>query len=90
MGRRSNVSEDEAEGPPINILVSVDEQYRKELNNITQELKSAGMTVAEVFSGSGVIAGAAAGGVLGKLRSVQGVASVEEEPTFEAQNPADI
>lgn len=86
------MSEDEgkAEDPPINILVSVDEQYRKELNNITQELKSAGMTVAEVFSGSGVIAGAASGDALGKLRSVQGVASVEEEPTFEAQWPSGI
>lgn len=80
------MSEDESKAgnPAVNILVTVDEQHREELHNVARELESAGMTVAEVFSGSGVIAGAAAGGDLGKLQSVQGVASVEEEPTFEA------
>lgn len=82
------MSTDESKGqkPAVNILVTVDEQHREKLNNVARELESAGMTVAEVYSVSGVIAGAAAGGDLGKLQSIQGVASVEEEPTFEGQD----
>lgn len=81
------MSEDESKAgdPAINILVSVNEQRREELNSVARELESAGMKVAEIFPISGVISGAAAGGDLAKLRSVQGVSSVEEEPTFEAQ-----
>lgn len=77
--------ESKAGDPTVNIMISVDEQHRGELNDVARELKSAGMTVAEIFPISGVIAGAAARGDLRKLRSVHGVASVEEEPTFEAQ-----
>ena len=74
--------------PAVNILVSIDEKHRDEVHDVARELESAGMKVAEVFAISGVIAGAAAGDDLSKLRSVRGVASVEEEPTFEAQGPA--
>lgn len=73
----------------VNIMVSVDEQHREELNSVARRLESVGMTVAEVFPISGVIAGAAASGDLTKLRSVQGVASVEEEPAFDAQGSSE-
>lgn len=80
------MSENESKAKPVNILVTVDDQHREKLNNVAQDLESAGMTVAEVYSISGVIAGAAPGGDLGKLQSIQGVASIEEEPTFEGQD----
>lgn len=65
-----------------NVLVNVDKSHRGQLQNITQELESAGMKVEEVFSIGGTIAGKVSDNDLNKLHEVEGVSSVEDEPTF--------
>jgi hypothetical protein len=70
--------------PPVNVLVSVDEQHRDRLKQVAQRLQQMGMRIAETFPLGGTIAGAVAASDMGKLRAVAGVASVEEEPTFQA------
>lgn len=68
----------------VNILVSVDDLHVGQLNEVAGELRSAGMNVAETFPLSGTIAGEAPMNELHKLRQVDGVASVDEEPEFHA------
>lgn len=68
----------------MNILVTVDDAHRDELEQIARKLKSAGMDVADIFSLGGVIAGEAAPADLPKIRSLAGVETVEEEPSFHA------
>ncbi len=68
----------------MNVLVTVDEQYRHQLDKVESQLKSAGMKVAEKIELGGVIAGEVAQADLSKLHTVEGVASVEEEPIFSA------
>ena len=70
--------------PPVNVLVTVDERHRDELQAVAGRLTTAGMSVAEVFPLGGVIAGAVASNDLGKLQKVEGIASVEAEPRFSA------
>lgn len=70
----------------MNILVTVTEQHRDRLDAIADLLKSAGMTVAEKFPLGGVIAGEVATRNMRRLHTVdEGIAAVEEEPTFHAQ-----
>lgn len=69
---------------PINVLVTVDDQHRDDVEALARRCKLAGMNVAEVFPLGGVIAGEIASAALGKLRAVEGIVSVEEEPQFKA------
>ena len=68
----------------LNVLVTVEDQHRDEMEILARRLKSAGMDIAEMFPLGGVIAGAIASSDLGKIRAVEGIASVEEEPQFRA------
>ncbi|WP_207481921.1 hypothetical protein [Arenibaculum pallidiluteum] len=70
--------------PPLNVLITVEDQFCDQIETVARNLKSAGMTVAEVFPLSRVIAGEVATENLGKVRAVEGIASVEEETTFRA------
>jgi hypothetical protein len=66
----------------INVLVTVDERHRGELESVARQLEAAGMSVADMFSLGGVIAGTVTAADLEKLQSVEGILSVEEEPEF--------
>jgi hypothetical protein len=66
------------------VLVTVADAYRESLPEVSRRLKSAGLTEESLFEISGVIAGKAARTDLSKLRDVEGVAAVEQDPTFGA------
>lgn len=70
--------------PRINVLVTVDDDHIEGLDAVTQDLEAAGMRVGEVFPVSGTIAGVVASHDVPKLRTVDGVTSVDEEPVFRA------
>ena len=78
-GKQSPKDED-----PTDVLVTVEDHYREMLPEVSRRLQSAGLTEEARFELSGVIAGKAARGDLAKLREVEGVAAVEQEPTFRA------
>jgi hypothetical protein len=66
----------------MNVLVTVDDQHRDQVEAIARQAKLAGMNVADVFPLGGVIAGEIAPADLDKLGAIEGIASVEEEPQF--------
>ena len=70
--------------PVMNVLVSVEEGYRNQCENVARKLRAAGMKVAEVFPISGTIAGEVPNAAFNKLQEIEGVSSVEEEPIFRA------
>jgi hypothetical protein len=65
-----------------NVLVTVDEGYRGQLDAVAGRLESAGMKVAERFELGGIFVGEVSLGNLAKLRAVKGIKAVEEEPIF--------
>lgn len=69
----------------VNVLVTIDEAHRGKLAAVAADLEQAGMTVGETFELGGVIAGKVPTRMVGKLRSLEGVQSVEEEPIFETR-----
>ncbi|MDT5243948.1 MAG: hypothetical protein QOD36_1324 [Mycobacterium sp.] len=66
------------------VLVTVDKAYRDMLPEVSRRLQTAGLTEEALYEISGVIAGKASPEDLSKLREVEGVAAVEQEPTFRA------
>jgi hypothetical protein len=66
------------------VLVTVEDAYRAHLPEVSRRLKEAGLTEEARYEISGVIAGKAAITDLTKLQHVEGVAAVEQEPTFGA------
>lgn len=66
------------------VLVTVKDAYRDRLSEVSRRLQSAGLTEEALFELSGVIAGKVAHDDLTGLREVEGVAAVEQEPTFRA------
>lgn len=78
---RKQSSQDESS---IEVLVTVEDAYRDRLPEVSRRLQSAGLTAEDLFEISGVIAGKAARADLPELREVEGVAAVEQEPTFRA------
>lgn len=64
------------------VLVTVDDDHRGHLDAFARELRSAGLCVVDCFPMSGVIAGSVAPTDLEKLRTIEGVAAVEEEPVY--------
>lgn len=68
----------------VNVLVTVDERHRDKLDAVADRLASAGMNIAEKFRLGGVIAGEVPRGKIDRLRSIEEVSAVEEEPVFKA------
>ena len=82
--RAASAENARAASADVSILVSVEDKHRDQLESVVKQLRSAGMSVADVFPLSCTVAGQAASSDLGKLRQVEGVQAVEEEPTFRA------
>ncbi len=74
----------EADEESADVLVTVTEDYRDKLPEVSDRLRSAGLAEEGRFELSGVIAGKVARRDLAKLKEVEGVAAVEPEPTFRA------
>jgi hypothetical protein len=70
--------------PVKNVLVNVDRARRDQIEEIAAKLRSAGMKVAEVFPLACTIAGEVSTETLAEVKAVDGVSSVEDEPTFRA------
>jgi hypothetical protein len=68
----------------LNVMVTLDERHRDRLDAVAVQLESAGLNVADKFSLGGVIVGKVAVADLARLRAVEGIKTVEEEPTFHA------
>ena len=71
-------------GAQINILVSLDVIPERGIERVEDALRSAGMRIEAKFPIAGTIAGIAAAKDLPRIRQIEGVVSVEEEPTFTA------
>lgn len=70
--------------PTLNVMVTVDERHRDQLEAVAGLLESAGMRVADKFVLGGVIVGMVVRADLAKLHAVEGIKAIEEEPTFHA------
>ena len=68
----------------LNVLVTLDERHRDQLDAVAGQLELAGMNVSDKFALGGVIAGEVAAANLAKVRAVEGIKKVEEEPIFHA------
>lgn len=65
-----------------NILVTVEESSKSDLDRIAAELKQRGMKVVEILSLGGVVAGEARDEDLAALRQVRGVSGLEIDSMF--------
>ena len=68
--------------PTMNVMVTVDEHHRDNLDAVASRLESAGMNVAGKLSLGGVIVGEVAHADLAKLRDIEGIKAVEPEPVY--------
>lgn len=64
------------------VLVTVAAEHRGDLDTVALHLQAAGLSVADRYPMSGIIAGDVAVADLARVRAVEGIAAVEEEPTF--------
>jgi hypothetical protein len=83
MGRDA-MSSGKVASKDVNVLVTVADSHRAELDAVAESLSAAGMSVAQKFKLGGVIAGEVPRHRLGAIRKCEGVSSVEEEPHFKA------
>jgi hypothetical protein len=67
--------------PPMNVMVTLDEDHRDQLDAVASHLEAAGMSVADKFLG-GVIVGEVSSADFAKLHTVEGIKKIEEEPMF--------
>lgn len=70
----------------LSVLVTVEEPHREHLDAIERELRSAGLEVVDTSELGGIIAGDIEEGKLGTLAAVPGVANVEVDQSYTAED----
>jgi hypothetical protein len=73
-------------GPPKSVVVTVDDAHMPKIQEVAEQLRSRGLQVDEVMEATGMITGSCRTSMSG-LQQVEGVASVEEQPTFQLPPP---
>ncbi|NJP08081.1 MAG: hypothetical protein HC866_00240 [Leptolyngbyaceae cyanobacterium RU_5_1] len=66
------------------IIVTVDDQHRLEIQSVATALQSMGMQVNNVLPGTGIITGEASQSRMQELKSVSGVVDVEVDQEMQA------
>ena len=69
------------------VTVTVDEAHAGAIDEVAARLRDAGMTIDRVLEAIGVITGSVAASRLHLVEAVEGVASVEEQTSFELPPP---
>ena len=69
------------------VTVTVDEAHAGAIDEVAARLREAGMDVDRVLGAIGVITGSVAAARLHLVEAVEGVASVEEQASFELPPP---
>jgi len=69
-------------GSTINVMVTVDEGHRSQLDSVAGRLAAAGLNVSGKFTVGGLIVGEVATDDLAKQHRVEGIKAIEEEPTL--------
>ena len=84
--KKSSAKQQKSEQKQQGIVVTVDDDHVADIHKVAGKLRSRGMKVDEVLEAIGVISGSVAGPVT-ELRSIPGVAAVEEQPHFQLPPP---
>ena len=69
------------------ITVTVDDDHLTQVHDVAERLRAAGMTVDQVLGSVGMITGSVDPSKRPSVAAVPGVASVEEETTFQIAPP---
>lgn len=71
----------------IHISVTVDEGHRSSINEVAEQLRSAGMQVNHIHTALCMITGSASDGCRPAIESTEGVISVDEELRYQLPPP---
>ncbi|QZZ19142.1 ketohydroxyglutarate aldolase [Leptothermofonsia sichuanensis E412] len=71
----------------IQLLISVNEEYKDRLPEVAEKLRSAGMQVDQWLVEIGVITGSAASEKIEQLRQIPGVAAIEAAAEYQIAPP---
>jgi hypothetical protein len=75
----------------IQVTVTIDADHLGRINEVVRQLRAAGMLVDQVLSTLGIVTGSVSSDQLTSLEAIPGVASVEEETSFQIAPPdADV
>lgn len=74
--------------PDEQVVISVVDDRVDDFAAVVEELRHAGLRVAEVLDSVGVVTGTVDGDALGSLSTVPGVAEVERSRVFEVPPPS--
>jgi len=66
------------------VIVTVDDQFLKNIDDVAKKLRSAGMKVGNVMSSLGIVAGEVSDAKLEALKKVKGVKNVELDEEMKA------
>ncbi|MDX6683136.1 MAG: hypothetical protein QOG94_3175 [Solirubrobacteraceae bacterium] len=78
-------------GPDVRVTVTVADSALAEIEQLAGRLRRAGMAVDAVLGAIGIITGSVASARLASIRTLPGVAAVEEQTTFQIAPPdADV
>ena len=69
------------------VSVTVDDGHRDSLDGVVESLRASGMEVEQVLGTLGMVTGSAPADALDTLRGVEGVASVDEQLTYQLPPP---
>ncbi|UOY02313.1 hypothetical protein [Blastococcus sp. PRF04-17] len=71
----------------VNLSVTVDDGHLPAIDQVAEALRARGMEVAQVLDGLGIITGSAPAESRSALTDVEGVASVDEELSYQLPPP---
>ena len=67
----------------VNVIVTIGEEYKDNLVPVTEELTKCGMSISQVMSNIGVVAGSIANENIHIVKQIQGVMQVEEDRAYQ-------
>jgi hypothetical protein len=81
--RHTNVK---GKGATRRVVVTVDDEHMSKVHDVAGRLRTSGMSVDNVMEATGMISGAASVET-SAIKKIKGVASVEDEPSFQLPPP---
>ncbi len=74
----------------VNVIVTIGEEYKDNLVPVTEELTKCGMSISQVMSNIGVVAGSIANENIHIVKQIQGVMQVEEDRAYQIAPPDSV
>ena len=71
----------------VSIIVSIDDEYLTQIQEVAQKLQSFGMSVERILTITGVITGSMASDKLDDLHQVEGVRDIEVSQNYQLRPP---